>query len=360
MDPVPVGRAVDGIGKGKYGEIHSLLIYKDSKLVVEEYFVGHDYQWDGPDFQGALVEWGWDTEHNIHSAGKSITSACVGIAVDRGFIESVDQSIFDYLPRHQHLKTDGKRQITIEHLLTMTSGLEWDEWRTSYSDERNDVIALWMDCEDPVACILAKPLISEPGTDFTYSGGNSILLGEIVRSATNLDIEAFAGEYLFSPMGIDPPEWGWIGDSGVVYAAGDQRLTSREMIKFGVAYLNGGVWNGQRILSEGWIGRSAASYAGPNNSWFNYFLRSIPPGDNTWGQRGYSYAWWTHEYSHSGSRFPAFWAFGWGGQRIVVFPDQSAVVVLTGGSYVSKDHTATILEEFVLPAFRASRAAVTL
>ncbi|MFL7891706.1 MAG: serine hydrolase domain-containing protein, partial [Anaerolineales bacterium] len=182
MDVNLLESAVDDIQGGIYGEIHSLLIYKDGKLVFEEYFPGHDYQWDDPNFHGNWVTWNVDRRHNIHSAGKSITSACIGIAIDQGFIESVDQSIFDYLPEHQHLNTSGKDQITIEHLLTMTSGLEWDEWGTSYSDENNDVIALWLDCEDPIACILEKPLVSEPGTKFNYSGGNMIILGEIIKN----------------------------------------------------------------------------------------------------------------------------------------------------------------------------------
>lgn len=351
MDPGSIGAAVDDIHSGKYGEIHSLLIYKDGKLVFEEYFPGHDYSWDGPNFQGTWVSWNRDKEHNIHSVGKSITSACIGIAIDQGFIDSVDQSIFDYLPEHQHLKITGKDQITIEHLLTMTSGLEWDEWGTSYSNEENDVIALWVDCDDPVACVLEKPLVSKPGTDFTYSGGNMIVLGEIIKNATGMDIEAFSGRYLFAPMGIEAPEWRWIGDSGVVYAGGDQKLTPREMLKFGATYLNDGFWDGQQIVSERWVQHSNNPYSGPDNSWLNHLLRPIPPGDNTWGPRGYSYAWWTHMFSHSGERFPAFWAFGFGGQKIVVFPDQNAVVVFTAGNYTSTDTSAEILTEYLIPAF---------
>ena len=202
MDQALIESAVDDIISDKYGEVHSLVIYKDGRLVFEEYFPGHDYMWDGPNFHGAWVNWDWDTEHNIHSAGKSITSACIGIAIDQGFIDSVAQSIFDYLPEYQYLNTAGKDQITIEHLLTMTSGLEWDEWGTSYSNEENDVIALWLDYNDPVACILEKPLVSEPGTEFTYSGGNMIVLGEIIKNPTCMDIEAFSGNYLFTPLGV--------------------------------------------------------------------------------------------------------------------------------------------------------------
>lgn len=351
MDVDLLRSAVDDIKGGNYGEIHSLLIYKDGNLVFEEYFPGHDYQWDGPNFHGYWVIWDMDRRHNIHSAGKSITSACLGIAIDQGFIESVDDSIFDYLPEHQHLNANGKDQITIEHLLTMTSGLEWDEWGTSYSDENNDVINLWVDCEDPITCILEKPLVSEPGTRFTYSGGNIIVLGEILKNATGMDVESFSWQYLFEPLGIENPTWRWIGDTGVIYAGGDQQLTPREMLKFGVTYLEGGSWNGQQIVPESWVENSAAPYPGPDNRWFNHALRHIPPGDNTWGPRGYSYTWWTHEFSHRGKKLPAYWAYGWGGQKIVIFPDQNTAVVFTGGNYTSADATARILVKYVISAF---------
>lgn len=348
LDVGLLAEAVDGIEDGRYGEVHSMLIYKDNRLVLEEYFPGHDYQWDAPNFHGDLVNWDWEKEHNIHSVGKSITSASVGIAIDEGFIESVDQSIFDYLPDYQHFNTAGKGQITIEHLLTMTSGLEWDEWGTSYSNEGNDVIALWLDCDDPIACILQKPLVSEPGTSFTYSGGNMVLLGEIIKNATGMDIEAFSAAYLFQPLGIEPVAWSWINDD-VIYAGGDQYLTPREMLKFGITYLNDGMWDGQQIIPKQWVETSAAPYSG--NSWFNNALRPIPPDDGTRGERGYAYTWWTHEFSHGGKKIPTYWATGFGGQKIIVFSEQEAVVVFTSGNYNMASTNATILNDYIIPAF---------
>lgn len=354
LDEQLLGSMVEDIENGEFGEIHSILIYMDEKLVFEEYFPGHDYQWDGPDFHGAWVNWDAGRRHNVHSVGKSITSACVGIAIEQGFIESVDQSIFDYLPDHQYLNTNGKDKITIEHLLTMTSGLEWDEWGSSYSSADNDVIGLWFDCTDPIACILEKPLVSEPGKRLNYSGGNVIILGEIIKNATGLDIEAFSWQFLFEPLGIETPPWRWIGDTGVVYAGGDQQLTPREMMKFGVTYLNDGAWDGHQVIPAGWVENSAAPYSGPENTWLNHPLNPIPPGDNAWGKRGYAYSWWTHEFSHAGRKIPAYWAFGWGGQKIAVLPDQNAVVVFTGESYVSADATTQVLINNIIPAMMLS------
>jgi CubicO group peptidase (beta-lactamase class C family) len=348
LDEDLLGKAIDEIRDGKYGEIHSMLIFKDDKLVLEEYFAGHDYDWDGPIFHGAWVNWNVDRRHNIHSVGKTITSACIGLAIDQGFIESVNQSIFDYLPEYQHLNTTGKEKINIEHLVTMSSGLEWDEWGTSYSDGSNDVISLWFDCDDPITCILEAPLLNEPGTEFTYSGGNTILLGEIIKNATGMDIEKLSWQYLFAPMGIETPPWQWIGDTGVVFAAADQRLTSRELLKFGVMYLNKGLWDGKQIVSKEWVENSAAPYTGSGNTWFNNFLEPIPPGSNAWGSRGYSYGWWTHEFS---GEMPSYFALGFGGQKIIVFPNQQTVVVFTAGNYTSADASEKILIKYVIPAF---------
>ena len=104
---------------------------------LEEYFPGHKYQWDAPYHLGEWVSWDRDMNHHLMSSTKSVTSALIGIAIDLGFIQSVHQSIFDYLPEHRHLATEGKEEITIEHLLTMTSGLEWREWSAPYSSYEN-------------------------------------------------------------------------------------------------------------------------------------------------------------------------------------------------------------------------------
>ena len=318
--------------------------------MLEEYFPGHDYLWDGPGHHGERLNWDKDQVHNIHSAGKSITSACIGIAVEKGFIESIDQSIFDYLSDYQYLNTDGKDQITIEHLLTMTSGLAWDEWGVPYSNPENDIIRLWVECDDQVECILGAPLLSEPGSDFTYSGGGMVLLGEIIKNASGMDIEAFSGKYLFEPLGIHPPEWVRF-DSGVIYAGGDQRLTPRGMLKFGITFLDDGVWDGQRIISHQWVANSASPYSGPDNTWFNSFFQAIPPGNTIWGPRGYSYSWWTHQFSHSDKKILAYWAGGWGGQKIIILPEKESVVVFTGGNYTSADPTIKILTKYIIHAF---------
>ena len=317
-----------------------MLIVKDNQLVLEEYFPGHDFQWDAPGYHGRLVAWDRDELHTVMSAGKSMTSASIGLAIEHGFIESVHQSIFDYLPEHQRYRSAEKDTITIEHLLTMTSGLEWKEWGASNTSMDSDLFKLWVACEDQIACVLEKPLVHEPGTTFNYSGGGMNVLGEIVKNATNMDIEAFSGQYLFEPLGIDQPEWRRF-ESGVISASGEQIMTPRDMAKFGMLYLNNGVWSGKQIISEAWVEKSATPYAG------NQGIKV--PGEDT-GRVGYSYSWWTKQLSRSGGRMDTFWADGWGGQRIVVVPELDTVVVFTGGNYASKVTAQSILEKYIFPA----------
>jgi len=341
IDTSLIKKSVNKIYSGKYDEVHSMLIYKDDKLVFESYFPGHRYKWDGPGHHGEWVNWNRDMLHGTKSVTKSITSICIGIAIDQGFIEGVHQSIFDYLPEHQHLKTNGKEKITIEHLLTMTSGLEWDEWGAPLNSSKNDIVGLWFHCKDQVACILERPIKNEPGTSFTYSGGNMIVLGEILKHATNMKIDAFSRKYLFEPLGIDSSIWALRFDNGVIEAAGGLELTPRAMTKIGVTFLNKGVWNGKQIVSKQWVKKSALPF--PGNQRINI------PGVAS-GRHGYSYSWWTKTYTSSGRKISMFNAGGWGGQKIMVLPDLNTIVVFTGGKYTSNVKVFRILENYIIPA----------
>ncbi len=340
-----IEEAVNDINRGRYREVHSMLIFKDGKLVLEEYFEGHRYEWDAPNHHGELVTWNRSMIHDIHSVTKSITSACIGIAVDHDFIDSVDQSIFDYLPEHQHLNTDGKDQITIEHLLTMTPGLQWMEWNAPYSSRDNPIIEIWFQDEEqnkhPFTFVLEGALIDEPGTSFRYFGGNQIVLGGIIENATTMDIDEFSEEYLFEPLGIDYFDWWLRYPSGVIEAAGGLKMTSRDMVKIGVTYLNNGVWNGERIISEEWVEKSATPY-GDNKG------IDVPGTDQR--NVGYSYSWWIKTFSDSDEEIDMFCAVGWGGQNICVFPDLNAVVVFTGGTYTRTVKTFTLLDRCIIPA----------
>jgi len=340
LDTKLLEEAIKAIGKGKFREIHSVLIYKNGKVVLEEYFEGHQYQWDAPKYHGELVQWTATMPHPIMSCTKSFTSACIGIAIDKGFINSVDQSIFDYLPDHQYLKTDDKNYITIEHLLTMTSGLAWDEWNAAHGGQlTNDYDHLYV-VDDQIQAVLERPFWATPGEYFTYNGGGINILGEIMKNATGMNMDEFATKYLFEPLGIDSASW-WSYPNGRLETASSLSMTPREMLKFGVLYLNKGNWNGKQILPSEWIEKSATVYHN------NYGIQ-LPIEDS--GINGYGYTWWISELDHSGQNITMYRANGWGGQTIMVLPDLDMVLVFTSGNWAKKSRLFKIVEEYILPA----------
>ncbi len=332
--------ATSAIERGRFNEIHSMLIYKGDKLVFEQYFEGHNYQWDAPNYYGELVQWTPTMAHPVMSCTKSVTSACVGIAVKMGFIDSVQQSIFDYLPEYQHLKTNNREYITIENLLTMTCGLAWDEWSSSHgANSSNDMDKLYF-VDDQISNVLDRPWWAAPGDFFTYNGGGIDILGEIMKNATGMDMEEFAANYLFGPLGIDSQAW-WRFPNGKLETASSLSLTPRDMIKFGALYLNKGSWNGEQILPEKWVEKSSSVYKN------NYGIK-LPIEDS--GLNGYGYTWWISELNYKGKVIKMYRANGWGGQVIGVLPELDMVVVFTSGNWAGKSKLFKLVNAYILPA----------
>ncbi len=183
------------IWNGTYTNIHSVLIVKDGKLVIEEYFPGQEED-------GRRQIYQRDTLHGIHSATKSINSILIGIAIDQKLIRSVDEKVSTFFPEYADLFADGKRDaICLKHLLSMTAGLAWDEWTNSYSSPLNNHVAMNRS-SDPVRYTLERPVVAAPGTQFAYSSGVSIVLGEIIHKVSGLRADKFAESNLFAPLGI--------------------------------------------------------------------------------------------------------------------------------------------------------------
>ncbi|MBE0649425.1 MAG: serine hydrolase [Bacteroidales bacterium] len=346
LDSELIVRGVQRINRDKYGEIHSLLIYKKGKLVLEEYFSGHDYQWDAPNHYGSMVKWNGDMPHSAHSVSKSITSLCVGIAVDKGFIKDVHQSIFDYLPEnYKYLCTKNKEYITIENLLTCTSGLQWAEWNAPLSSRENDQIGIWFHEKGPVDFVLQRPFVEEPGKQFNYSGGGIELLGVILEQASGMGLDEFSKKYLFEPLGIKNAEWNIIYPTGEFSAASGLKMTPRDMVKIGAMMMNGGTWKGNRIVSEDWVEKSKQPYA--------YNKNIKVPGEDL-GRMGYAYTWWTKDLKIRGMNVNWYSANGWGGQKIIVLPEIETVIVFTGANYTSKVKQYDLLDDYILAAMKDS------
>jgi CubicO group peptidase (beta-lactamase class C family) len=306
---------VDDINANKYGVIHSVLIIKNGKFVFEEYFNAYNI----------------DQVHELASVSKSFCSALTGIAIDKQFIKSVDEPIKNYLPEYTNIDWSEKEKITIHHLLTMSSGLNWDEWTTSYNNSENLLITMTRS-PDPVEFVLSKSLIHEPGTTFTYNTGLPVVLGKIISNASNMNLDTFAVRYLFKPLGIGKHEWSIYGNN--TYSIGASlRLTSRDVAKFGLLYLNNGVWNGQQIVPEEWIALSAKDYFSP------------------WNGTYYGYYWWKVPLLLNGVQVKEYSAHGRAGQFIFVLPAFDMVVVFT--SWNDNDlinRPVNIMQDYILPA----------
>ncbi len=330
LDEQKICQAVAQVQDNVYPNVHSMLIVKDDRLVLEVYFDGYRWDYDGDQFQGERVAFGIDTIHNLASVTKSVTSILVGIALDRGYIQSVDDKVFDFFPQYAHLKDAQKDAITLEHLLTMSSGWQCNEMELPYSDPNNDLVQLFR-VPDPIQYILSKPMIHEPGTEFYYSGGNTNLLGEVIRATSGQRMDAFAQERLFAPLGIVAYEWDFINPD-MIHASGNLQLRPRDMAKLGYLYLNGGVWEGERIVSEAWIEASTRKHVSHSST------------------SGYAYQWWLETYRVDSTSIDSYYASGWGGQNIVVFPSLDIIVVFTGGNYVARDPADEIITRYILPA----------
>ena len=291
MDSKKLDTMMDFIGKRGLA-IDSVIVVRHGYIVLEEY--------PNPACSQNRL-------HEVHSVTKSFISALVGIAIREGFIESVEQRVVDFFPNRTIENLDSrKRSMTLEHLLTMTSGLEWDESTYPYGDSRNDVRQMYLS-SDAAQFVLDRPMANDPGVGWLYNSGCSHLLSAIITQTTERSTLNFAREFLFGPLGISNVEW-WLYPPGTYYGAGDLHLTSRDMAKFGYLYLNNGTWNDKQIVPTEWVARSTeTSYRVP-------------------GGAGYGYQWWTLPSSG------VYFASGAHGQSIFVLPNLDVVVVFTSTS----------------------------
>ena len=337
----PLNRLMNNIEAGDYDKIHSILIIKDGQLVFEEYFDGYKYNWSSRGYQGDYVEFNRTTLHHMASVTKAFTSALIGIAIEQGYIQSVNTPIYHYFPEYSDSLDPIKKEITIEHLLTMTSGLDWNgmEIPVSSRNDKNDLIQLFI-TDDPIGYILNKPVVAEPGTRWYYSCGDVNLLGEIIKRATGKQMDVYAEEVLFKPLGINEVEWSFI-QPDIIQASGSHFLLPRDMAKFGYLFLNQGKWSEQQVVPLAWVEQTMQEYISYN----------IPSWNEAYGTR-YGYQWWLRTYEAEGHSVDLVIRSGWGCQKIVLFPDYDMMVVMTGGYYLEEEPLNEILIKYIIPALR--------
>jgi CubicO group peptidase (beta-lactamase class C family) len=325
----PLGELMHDIEKGLYKKTHCIIIVKNGRLVFEQYFPGRKFNQADGYSQGKKTIYSIDSLQHIASITKTVTSILTGIAIDKGLIFSEDDYYMKYLPKYSSTSGRGQDSVKICDLLTMQSGMAWDEWTYRYIDTRNDLVQLWHQ-NDPLAYVIKKPVIKKPGTEFTYNGGNYNILGYIIEKTSGMSLEEFANKFLFTPMKIDTAIWRKY-PSGQTFV-GDLMMKPRDMAKLGFLYLSNGRFQDHNLLSKTWIERSIKNHSAKN------------------GPR-YGYGWWLHTYTYDTTVIETYNAEGWGGQVICVVPRLQAVIVLTGGYYTDADEKIEkITHSYILPA----------
>ncbi|MFX1506821.1 MAG: serine hydrolase domain-containing protein [Promethearchaeota archaeon] len=306
MNSTLLNQMVDYIYEQEFN-LDSIIIVKNGYIVLEKY--------PNPRYRQT-------SHHILYSVTKSVTSALIGIAIDKRFIEDVNQTVVDYFPNRTILNLDShKQQVTIEHLLTMSAGFEWvgpDLMSQEYS---------WgqaVNSGNPIEFILNLPMEYDPGTTWYYNGGCSHLLSAILTATTGNSTLEFAREYLFDPLGINYVYWPQ-DPQGIYYGGQNIGLTPLDMAKFGYLFLNNGTWDGEQIISKVWVETSTQSRFVLNH-------------------HGYGYQWWTF--------FPHEIYFAWGlyEQRIIVIPDYDLVIVFTASIEAGSDPEPELVFEYILPA----------
>jgi CubicO group peptidase (beta-lactamase class C family) len=277
----------------KHKTLYGLLVIKNGYLIAERYFNG----------------WARERKVALASVTKSYTSALVGIALDQGCLSSVDQKMMDFFPEFAGQITDPrKEEITVGDMLKMRSGYPWEENTPPYLDEL-------FSSSNWVPHIVDFDLTSDPGTRFGYSNLTAHLVGVIVARACDTDLLTFGQQNLFRP--IDAQVGFWPTDlSGNYFGSGDISFTARDVARFGLLYLNDGVYEGKQIIPADWVRESLQTYStGLYGDRLGSHFRDI----------GYGYLWWSARAGHHHFSY----AWGHGGNLIILLDELDMVIVTT-------------------------------
>ena len=333
LDPAPLAALAAEVADGDYGYVDRLLLVADGRIVFDERYdqdyveisrgqggpLGcgidacdspddvHDFNYLHPDrhpfYQGREV-------HSLQSVTKSVTATLIGIAIQRGEIPGVETPVFELLSDYDLSGLDPRvRDATLEDLLTMRLGIEWHE-NDRPLDDTNTTLQLEKS-DNWVAFTLAQPADSDPGEKWNYNSGGSHLMSAIILQATGRTTAEYAEAYLFGPLGIQ--DYHWKRDpQGLPDTEGGLYLEAEDLARIGVLYLQDGVWEGQRLLPEGWVAAATARQ-----------VDDIAPNNPNWNW-GYGYQWWRLD----ASGLDVWAGLGFGGQNLIVIPDRGLVGVI--------------------------------
>ena len=307
MDSLLLAQAVDHFNRPENSDlyaIHSLTVIRHGHIVADVRFYPNQ-----PDYV-----------HGLASAAKVFLSTLIGIAIEKGYIENIHQRVLDFFPeRSVANRNTWKETMTVQHLLTFTSGLGFDD--------TVDTDGMW-DSDDWIQFALDLEMSHEPGTWWNYHQPTAFLLSAIISQTTGSNLLAFARQHLFGPLGVVESYW-TASPNGHNSGFNELYLTPHDFAKLGQLFLQGGAWNGERIISESWIEEAISPQLLSNG--------------------GYMWAYYPE-------RPEIFWGGGAAGQRLVVSPTRDLVIALTGGGHAHEDVEAIYLDavdNLVFPAVQS-------
>ena len=309
---------------GDLGDITSVLVSKDGKVLFEEYLDG-DAQ----------------TLRNTRSATKTVVGILLGIAIDRGDLAGVDAKVLDLLDQKPQQNLDPRKgEITVEDLLTMSSLLECDDWNqfSRGNEERMYLIEDWLQfaLDLPIKGFppwQPKPEDSPYGRAFSYCTAGAFVLGRVLAATTGESVEVFARRALWEPLGIEQADWAR-SPLGQEQTGGGLELTTRTLHTLGRLYLQGGTWQGKQVVPGAWVDASTAPKA------------TIEPGTD------YGYLWWLRDVPTAAGPARSFAMAGAGGNRVIVVPDLGLVAVVTSENFHRRDAqqiTDDLIDQHILP-----------
>jgi CubicO group peptidase (beta-lactamase class C family) len=332
LNAATICAATKQLEKLESAKAHGVVIVRNGVIVHEAYFAGPDRRWPQEHWQEPLENTAHDisTRHDIQSITKSVVALLFGIALDRGFIKTVDAPALSFFPEYADLATPERQQITLRDLLTMRAGLDWPI--KPYLSMARRVAA----APDPYRLVLEQPMVAQPGSRWRYNNGVAELVGAVVQKATGRPLDQFAKETLFDPLGITDWEWGRManGDPGASWGL---RLRPRDFAKIGQLVLDHGSWQHRQIVSAQWISDMTSPQV-------------VTP------KVSYTYLWWRDRSTIDGRNIDWINGSGWGGQCLNIIPQLAMVVVVTAGAYDFEGKPGqnlacnTVMNQGVLPA----------
>jgi CubicO group peptidase (beta-lactamase class C family) len=307
------------IAEDVYKEIKSVIVIRDGRLLIEEYFNGATR----------------DTLHNTRSVGKSFASTLIGMAINDGYIQSENQTLNRFYDLKKFANYSAKKEsVTIKSLLTMSSAFDGndDDENSPGNEEKMYPTGDW------IKFVLDLPMDQKRnvGEKWAYFTAGVVLLGDIIHKSVPDGLERYADKRLFKPLGITKYEWQYTPQK-VPSTAGGLSMSALDFAKFGQFYQNGGNWNGKQLISPDWIQKT--------------FTRQIPLPSG--GDDFYGYLFWNTTFKIGGKPHEAFFATGNGGSKIFVFKDQPLVVVVTATAYrkwYMHAQVFSMMNRYILPA----------